>query len=81
MLMKLTPFVRIDGNAEKARVCVNELIFVAYHRIPKDTCVIEISQTSHIFAAVKFWWINLTNLIFFEDFRLKKLFKMSSIFN
>ena len=36
------PNVRIDGNAEKARIGVNELVLVPNHGIPQDTTIAQI---------------------------------------
>ena len=69
----LTYLVWIDGDTEKARVGVDQLIFVSYNRIPKNTSIIQIRQARHIIAAVKLWWIDLSNLIFLVDFLLKAM--------
>ena len=64
------PLVGIDGNAEEARVGVDELILVPNHRVPQDASVIEVGQTRHVIAAVKLGGVDLTNLVLLEDFFL-----------
>ena len=59
--------VWLDSNAEQPRVGIDQLIFVPHHRVPKDTSIIEICQACHVFSTVKFWRIDLPDLVFFED--------------
>ena len=40
--------VRVDGNAEKARVGVDQLALVPNHRIPQDAGIIQVRQVRHI---------------------------------
>jgi hypothetical protein len=64
--------VGIDGNTEEARIGVDELILVPYHRVPQDTGIIKVSQTSHVIRAIKLRRVNLTNLILLEDFDISR---------
>jgi len=74
------PLVGVDGNTEKARIGVDELILVPDNRVPQDTSIIQISQTSHIIRAVKLGWIDLSNLVLFEDFGLSLFKELDSDF-
>ena len=58
--------VGIDGDTEEARVGVDQLIYVPNDRVPQDTSIIQIGQTSHIIRAVKLWRVDLANLILLE---------------
>merc|ERR1719464_1822913 len=60
--------IGIDGNAEEARIGVDKLIDVPNHRVPQDTSIIQICQTSHIIRAVELGRVDLTNLVLLEDF-------------
>ena len=60
--------VRVNHNAKEARVGVDQFVLVPDHRIPQDASISQISQTSHVIGAVKFWRVDLGNLVFFEDF-------------
>ena len=64
--------VGIDGDTEEARVGGDELIDVPDNRIPQDTSIIKISQSSHVIRAVKLGRVDLTNLVLLEDFDLKR---------
>ena len=64
-------FVGIDGNTEQTRVGVDEFILVPDHRVPQDTSIIKISQTSHVIRTIKLGWVDLSNLVLFEDFDLQ----------
>ena len=64
--------IGIDGNTEEARIGVDKLIDVPNHRVPQDTSIIQICQTSHIIRAVELGRVDLTNLVLLEDFDLKR---------
>ena len=65
------PLVGVDGNTEEARVGVDQLIFVAHHRVPQDAGIIQVGQASHVITTIKLGRVNLANLVLFEDFFLK----------
>merc|ERR1719422_35778 len=60
--------VRVDGDTEKTRIGVDELVLVPNNRVPQDASIIKVSQTSHVIRTVKLWRINLTNLVLLENF-------------
>jgi hypothetical protein len=64
--------VGINGDTEEARIGVDKLIDVPNYRVPQDTSIIQICQTSHIVRAVKLGRIDLTTLVLLEDFDLKR---------
>jgi hypothetical protein len=66
------PLVGVDGNTEETRVGIDQLILVPNNRVPQDASIIEIGQAGHVIRTVKLGRINLTNLIFLEDFFLWK---------
>jgi hypothetical protein len=66
------PLVGVDGNTEETRVGIDQLILVPNNRVPQDASIIEIGQAGHVIRTVKLGRINLTNLIFLEDFFLGK---------
>jgi hypothetical protein len=68
------PLVRIDGNAEEARVGVDELVLVPDNRVPQDAGIIEVGQAGHVIRTVKLGWVDLTDLISLENFFLEKKF-------
>jgi hypothetical protein len=70
--------VWVDGNTKEARVGVNQLILVPDNRVPEHTGVIQVGETSHVIAAVKLGRVHLTNLVLFEDLRLKKILLLYS---
>ena len=72
------PLVGVDGNTEKTRVCIDQLILIPNNRIPQDTSIIEICQAGHVFRAVKLGRIDLANLVLLENFFLWK--KMKTFF-
>ena len=67
------PLVRINGNAKEPRVGVDQLVLVSHHRIPEYTGIIEVGQACHVVTAVKLGWVDLTYLVFLEDFGLKNM--------
>merc|ERR1712088_552166 len=68
--------IGIDGNTEEARIGVDKLIDVPNHRVPQDTSIIQISQTSHIVRAVELGRVDLTNLVLLVDFDLFGLIEL-----
>ena len=56
------PLVRVDGDAEEARVGVDELGLVSHHRVPEDASVTKESQVGHILRHVKLGRVDLDNL-------------------
>merc|ERR1712038_2011888 len=62
--------VGIDGNAEQARVGVDELVLVPNNRVPQHAGVIQVSEASHVIRTVKLGRIYLPNLILLVHFFL-----------
>ena len=70
--------VGVNGNTEETRVGVDKLVLVPNHRVPQDASIIEVSQTSHVFRAVKLGRIDLATLVFLEDFDLMERGRIGS---
>ena len=64
--------IGINGNAEESRVGIDQFILVSDNAVPKNTCIIKVSQSSHVIATIKFWGVNLSNHILLKDFGLEK---------
>jgi hypothetical protein len=62
--------VGINGDAEETRVCIDQLILVPDNRVPENTGITKIGQIGHIFSAVKFGRVRLTDLILLEHLYL-----------
>merc|ERR1712223_2174190 len=60
------PHVGVDGNTEETRVGVDKLVLIPNHRVPQDTGISKVSQTSHVLRAVKLGRIDLLNLVLLE---------------
>merc|ERR1712214_89374 len=58
--------VGVDGNTEETRVGVDKLVLVPNHRVPQDTGISKVSQTSHVIRAIKLGRIDLLNLVLLE---------------
>jgi hypothetical protein len=67
------PLVWVHNNAEKARVGVDKLGFVANLQIVEDRGVIQKGQIGHVFTFFKLWRVDLTNIGRFEDFFLERI--------
>ena len=63
--------VGIDGNAEQARVGIDELVLIPNNRVPQHAGIIEVSQACHVITAVKLRRVDLPHLVLFENFFLK----------
>merc|ERR1712223_1719536 len=62
--------VRVDGDTEKTRVGVDQLILVPDNRVPEDTGITEISQVSHVFTAIKLGRVDLAHGVLLEHLLL-----------
>merc|ERR1712223_1570710 len=60
------PHVGVNGNTEETRVGVDKLVLIPNHRVPQDTGISKVSQTSHVLRAVKLGRIDLLNLVLLE---------------
>merc|ERR1719200_86017 len=74
------PHVGVDGNTEETRVGVDKLVLIPNHRVPQDTGVSKVSQTSHVIRAIKLGGIDLLNLVLLEDFDISTLQKLDRDF-
>ena len=63
--------IGINGNAEESRVGIDQFILVSDNAVPKNTCIIKVSQSSHVFLTIKLGRVDLSHLIFLENFRLQ----------
>ena len=58
--------VGVNGDAEKPRVGVDELVDVARLQVVKYGSVVEVSQVGHVLALLEFRWVDLGNQILLE---------------
>merc|ERR1719471_957658 len=72
--------VGVDGNTEETRVGVDKLVLVPNHRVPQDTGISKVSQTSHVIRAIKLGGIDLLNLVLLKDFDISTLQKFDRDF-
>ena len=78
------PLVGVDSNTEETRVGVDELIDIADPKVPQNRGIIEIGQVAHVLTAVKLGRVDLSNLVFLEDFFLENcnsIMNLTSIIN
>jgi hypothetical protein len=64
------PFVRVDNNAEEARIGVNKFGLKSDFQVVEDRSIIEERQVGHVFTFFKFGWIDLSNLCRWKNFFL-----------
>ena len=56
--------VWVDGDAEEARVGVNELVDVTDLQVVKYGWIVEVCQVGHVLAFLELGWVDLVDLVF-----------------
>jgi hypothetical protein len=64
------PLVGVNGDTEKARVGVDQLVHIPDNRVPKNTGITQIGEIGHVIRAVKLGRVNLADLLLLEDLNL-----------